>query len=62
MLHAIESNVLKMFINNAVQKIIQTNKNGEFSGHVQIKTGNKQPHFCTAFQMEKSSTAFRFPV
>ena len=37
MLHAIESNVLKMFSNNAVQKIIQTNKNGEFSGHVQIK-------------------------
>ena len=27
-----------MFIGNAVQEIIQTNKNGEFAGHVQIKT------------------------
>ena len=26
-----------MFIINAVQEIIQTNKNGEFAGHVQIK-------------------------
>ena len=28
---------IKMFIGNAVQEIIQTNKNGEFAGHVQIK-------------------------
>ena len=28
---------IKMFINNAVQNIIQTNKNGEFAGHVQAK-------------------------
>ena len=28
---------IKMFIGNAVQKIILTNKNGEFAGHVQIK-------------------------
>ena len=27
---------IKMFIGNAVQEIIQTNKNGEFAGHVQI--------------------------
>ena len=27
---------IKMFISNAVQEIIQTNKNGEFAGHVQI--------------------------
>ena len=26
-----------MFISNTVQEIIQTNKNGEFAGHVQIK-------------------------
>ena len=29
---------VKMFIGNAVRGIIQTNKNGEFAGHVQIKT------------------------
>ena len=28
---------IKMFISNVVQEIIQTNKNGEFAGHVQIK-------------------------
>ena len=28
---------IKMFIGNAVQEITQTNKNGEFAGHVQIK-------------------------
>ena len=28
---------IKLFISNAVQEIIQTNKNGEFAGHVQIK-------------------------
>ena len=28
---------IKMFIGNAVQEIIQTNKGGEFVGHVQIK-------------------------
>ena len=28
---------IEMFISNAVQEIIQTNKNGEFAGHVQIK-------------------------
>ena len=28
---------IKMFISNAVQEIIKTNKNGEFAGHVQIK-------------------------
>ena len=28
---------IKMFISNAVQEIIQTNKNGEFAGYVQIK-------------------------
>ena len=28
---------IKMFIGNAVQEIIQTNKNGEFAGHLQIK-------------------------
>ena len=28
---------IKMFISNAVQKIIQTNKNGKFAGHMQIK-------------------------
>ena len=28
---------IKMFIGNAIQEIIQTNKNGEFAGHVQIK-------------------------
>ena len=27
----------EMFICNAVQEITQTNKNGEFAGHVQIK-------------------------
>ena len=26
-----------MFISNAVHEIIQTNKNGEFAGHLQIK-------------------------
>ena len=29
---------IKMFISNAVQEIIQTNKNREFAGHLQIKT------------------------
>ena len=28
---------IKMFSSNAVQEVIQTNKNGEFAGHVQIK-------------------------
>ena len=28
---------IKMFISNAVQKIIQTNRNGRFAGHLQIK-------------------------
>ena len=28
---------IKIFISNAVQEIIQANKNGEFTGHVQIK-------------------------
>ena len=28
---------IKMFIGYAVQEIIQTNKNGEFAGHVQMK-------------------------
>ena len=28
---------IKLFISNAVQEIIQTNKNSEFVGHVQIK-------------------------
>ena len=28
---------IKMFINDAVQEIIQTNKNGEFAGHSLIK-------------------------
>ena len=28
---------VEMFIVNAVQEIIQTNRNGEFAGHVQIK-------------------------
>ena len=28
---------IKMFFGNAVQEIIQTNKNGEFAGHVQIR-------------------------
>ena len=28
---------VKMFISNAVQEIIQTNKNGEFADHVKIK-------------------------
>ena len=28
---------IKMFISNAVQQVIQTNKNGEFAGQVQIK-------------------------
>ena len=28
---------IEMFIGNAVQDIIQTYKNGEFAGHVQIK-------------------------
>ena len=28
---------IKMFISNAVQETIQTNKNGEFAGDVQIK-------------------------
>ena len=28
---------IKMFISNAVQEIIQTNRNGDFAGHVQIK-------------------------
>ena len=28
---------IKKFIGNAVREIIQTNKNGEFAGHVQIK-------------------------
>ena len=28
---------IKMFISNAAQEIIQTNKNGEFAGHMQIK-------------------------
>ena len=28
---------IKMFISNAVQKILQTNNNGKFAGHVQIK-------------------------
>ena len=28
---------IKMFIGNAVQEIIQTNKNGKFADHVQIK-------------------------
>ena len=28
---------IKMFMSNAVQKIIQTNNNGEFAVHVQIK-------------------------
>ena len=28
---------IKMFINNAVQEIIQTKKNSEFAGHVQTK-------------------------
>ena len=28
---------IKMFISNSVQEIIQTNKNGKFSVHVQIK-------------------------
>ena len=29
--------ILKMFISNAVQEVIQANKIGEFAGHVQIK-------------------------
>ena len=29
---------IKMFVSNAVQEIIQTNKNGEFPGRLQIKT------------------------
>ena len=28
---------IKMFISNGVHEIIQTNKNGEFAGHVEIK-------------------------
>ena len=28
---------IKMFISNAVQEVIQTNKNGKFAGHVQTK-------------------------
>ena len=28
---------IQIFISNAVQEIIQANKNGEFAGHVQIK-------------------------
>ena len=29
---------VKMLISNSVQKIMQTTENGEFAGHVQIKT------------------------
>ena len=64
---------IKMFISNAVQKIIQTDKNGEFAGYVQIKQATNSltsmQHFKWArftasriLPLGKSSAAFRFLV
>ena len=39
---------IKIFINNAVPEIIQTNKNGESAGHVQIKLSwIQEAHGCS---------------